>query len=207
MQKRLTQKQVSRIVAEVERMSQRRESEVEVEELQQILEELNLSEDLLDEAVMQVYRKQALDKQKQRNCWIIGGVVAAVLSAAAATFFVQQHWEQALARVKGYNPRIGLRPNDSTSLEEISRKKAPEVFYNVTLEDAPVGKQLELGCNWLNPSREIAYQSGWKTKTINKEVWNTYCRYQFNENVPTGKWIVQMTLGDRVIQGKEFFVK
>lgn len=207
MQKRLTQKQVSLIVAEVERMSQQRESEVEVEELQQILQDLNLPEDLLDEAVMQVYRKQALDKQKQRNRLVIGGVVALMLSAALATFFVQQNWQQALARVKGDNPRIGFRRNDSVNVEEISRQKAPEVFYNVTLQDAPVGKQLELGCNWLNPSREIAHQSSWKTKTINKEVWNTYCRYQFNESVPAGKWIVQMTLGDRVIQGKEFFVK
>ena len=63
MQQRLTPEQVSQIVAEVERLSQRRQSEIEVEELQQILQELNLPDDLLDEAVMQVYRKQALDNQ------------------------------------------------------------------------------------------------------------------------------------------------
>jgi hypothetical protein len=207
MEKRLTQKQVSQIVAEVERLSQRRQSEIEVEELQQILQELNLPDDLLDEAVMQVYRKQALDNQKKRNRWIVGGVMAVVLGAVAATFFVQQQHDSALARIEVYDSRVGFRSNDSTNVKEINRQKTPEVFYNVTLQDAPVGKQVELGCNWLDPQREIAHQSIWKTKTIGKEVWNTYCRYQFKENAPTGNWIVQMTLGDEVIQSKQFVVK
>ena len=206
MQKRLTPKQVSQIVAEVERLSQRRQSEIEVEELQQILRELNLPDDLLDEAVMQVYRKQALDNQKKRNRWIIGGITAVVMGAVAATFVMQQQQQQALKGIS-YDGRLGFRPNDSASLEEIERKNTPEVFYNVTLRDAPVGKQLELGCNWLTPNREIAHQNSWKTKTISKEVWNTYCRYEFSENVPPGKWIVQMTLGDEVLEGMEFFVK
>ncbi|MGF1673961.1 MAG: DUF3859 domain-containing protein [Rivularia sp. (in: cyanobacteria)] len=207
MEKRLTEKQVSQIVAEVERLSQRRQSEIEVEELQQILQELNLPDDLLDEAVMQVYRKQALDKQKKRNRWIIGGVLAVALSAIATTFFVQQQHNSALERIAVYDSRVGLRQNDSASVEEINRQNTPSVFYNVTLQDAPVGKELELGCNWLDPSRQIAHQSNWKTKTISKEVWNTHCRYQFNDNVPTGNWIVQMTLGDEVIISKNFVVK
>ncbi|MEM9926708.1 MAG: DUF3859 domain-containing protein [Cyanobacteria bacterium P01_D01_bin.50] len=207
MQKRLTQKQVSQIVAEVERMSQRRESEIEVEELQQILQELNLPDDLLDEAVMQVYRKQALDKQKKRNRLIIGSIVAVVLSVAVGTFLVQQQNQQALARVRAYDSRIGFKRKDSVSVRVISRENNPEVFYNVTLQDAPVGKQLQLGCNWLSPSRQIAHQNSWKTKTIDKEVWNSYCRYQFSDNLPPGKWIVQMTLGDEVLESKEFFVK
>ncbi|MEO0935310.1 MAG: DUF3859 domain-containing protein, partial [Cyanobacteria bacterium J06641_2] len=94
MQQRLTPKQVSQIVAEVERLSQRRQSEIEVDELQQILRELNLPDDLLDEAVMQVYRKQALDNQKRRNRWIIGGVVAVVIGAIAAAFFMQKQQQQ-----------------------------------------------------------------------------------------------------------------
>lgn len=207
MQKRLTPKQVSQIVAEVDRLSQQRQSEIEVEELQQILQELNLPDDLLDEAVMQVYRKQALDKQKQRNRWIIAGLVAVTLSTVAAIFFVQQQHESALERITGHNPRIGFRHNDSTTVEEINLQNSPEVFYNVTLEDAPVGKQLELGCNWLDPSRQIAHQSNWKTKTITNKIWNTHCRYKFNQNAPTGNWIVQMTLGDEVIISKNFIVK
>ncbi|MDY6898527.1 MAG: DUF3859 domain-containing protein [Cyanobacteriota bacterium] len=207
MQQRLTPKQVSQIVAEVERLSQRRQSEIEVEELQQILRELNLPDDLLDEAVMQVYRKQALDNQKKRNRWIIGGVMAVVLGAVATTFFVQQQQQQALARINVYDSRVGFRRNDSASLQEIDRQKKPEVFYNVTLQDAPLGKQLELGCNWVDPDREIAHQNSWKTKTISKEVWKTHCRYTFKENVPPGNWIVQMTLDDEVITSNKLVVK
>jgi hypothetical protein len=207
MQKRLTQKQVSQIVAEVERLSKRRQSEIELEELQQILNKLNLPDDLLDEAVMQVYRKQAIDKQKKRNSLIIGGVLAVSVSAIAATFFMQQQQQQALEDIDFSNSRVGFRPNDSVNLEEIYRKKTPEVFYNVTLEDAPVGKQVELGCNWVNPSREIEHQNSWKTETINTKLWDTHCRYKFNENVPPGNWMVQMTLGDEVKTSNRFVVK
>ncbi len=206
-QQRLTQKQVSQIVAEVERLSQRRESEIEVEELQQILQELNLSDDLLDEAVMQVYRKQALDKQNQRNRWIIGGVAAVLISAIAAVFFMQQQQEQAFAKIDFDNSRVGFRRNDSVSVEEIDRQKTPEVFYNVTLENAPVGKQVELGCNWVSPNREIAHRNNWKTKVIVSEVWNTHCRYKFNENDATGRWLVQMTLNDEVKTSNPLIVK
>ena len=208
MQKRLTTKQVSQIVAEVERLSQRRQSEIEVEELEQILNELNLPDDLLDEAVMQVYRKQAMDKQKKRNRLIIGGALAVVVSAIFSTFFMQQQQQQALERINVYDSRVGFRRNDdSASLEEINRQSTPEIFYNVTLEDAPVGKQVELGCNWVDPNREIAHQNSWKTKTISKEVWNTHCRYKFKESVPAGNWLVQMTLDDEVITSNKFVVK
>ncbi|MGB3641521.1 MAG: DUF3859 domain-containing protein [Rivularia sp. (in: cyanobacteria)] len=208
MQQRLTQKQVSQIVAEVERLSQRRQSEIEVEELQQILNELNLPDDLLDEAVMQVYRKQAMDKQKKRNRKIIGGVMTVVVSAIAATFFMQQQQQQALERIKVYDSRVSFRHNDdSASVEEINRQNTPEIFYNVTLQDAPVGKQVELGCNWVDSNREIAHQNSWKTKTISKEVWNTHCRYKFKQNVPAGNWLVQMTLDDEVIISNKFVVK
>ncbi len=207
MQKRLTQKQVSQIVAEAERLSQRRQSEIEVEELQQILDELNLPEDLLDEAVMQVYRKQARDKQKKRNRLIIGGVMAVVVSAIATTFFMQQQQQQALERINVYDSRVGFRRNDSASVEEINRQNTPEIFYNVTLQDVPIGEQVELGCNWVDPKREIAHQNTWKTKTVSKEVWNTHCRYKFKENVAAGNWIVQMTLDDEVISSNKFVVK
>jgi hypothetical protein len=207
MQKRLTQKQVSQIVAEVERLSQRRQSEIELEELQQILQELNLPDDLLDEAVMQVYRKQAIDKQKKRNRLIIGSVLAVVVGAIAATFFMQQQQQQALEGITFSQSRIGFRRNDSVSLEEIDRQKNPEVFYNVILEDAPIGEKIELGCNWVNPSREIAHRNIWKTKTINTKLWNTHCRYKFNENVPPGNWMVQMTLNDEVKTSNKFTVK
>ncbi|MBV6623227.1 MAG: DUF3859 domain-containing protein [Rivularia sp. (in: Bacteria)] len=207
MQKRLTTKQVSQIVAEVERLSQRRQSEVEVEELQQILQELNLPDDLLDEAVMQVYRKQALDKEKKRNSLIITGVLTVVVGAIAATFFMQQQHKSALENIDFSQSRVGFRRNDLTSLEEVERQNTPELFYNVTLQNAPVGKQVELGCNWLTPNREIAHKNSWKTKAITTEAWNTHCRYKLKEDDASGNWIVQMTLNDEAKASNKFFVK
>jgi hypothetical protein len=135
-------------------------------------------------------------------------VLALVVGAIAATFFIQQQQQQALERIKVDDSRISFRRNDFANIiEPIERRKAPEVFYNVTLKDVPLGKQIALGCNWFDANREIAHQNSWKTKTINKELWNTHCGYKFNENVPAGNWRVQMTLDDEVIISNSFVVK
>ena len=93
------------------------------------------------------------------------------------------------------------------TLTVVDSQQNPEVFYRVTLQDAPVGKKLSLGCDWINPNGEISHQNSYQTKQINKEVWPTYCRYQFNPSSPVGKWHVEMYLGDRSLSKTEFTVK
>jgi transcriptional regulator of met regulon len=67
MNNRLTQAQLSQIVAEVERLSQRRDDELEPEQVKQILQELSLPPELFDEALVQLRRREALAVQQRRN--------------------------------------------------------------------------------------------------------------------------------------------
>ena len=92
MNNKLTQDQLAQVVAEVERLSQRREAELNREEVNQILQELSLPPDLLDDALVQVERRQALEVQQKRNRWIgisiaavLVGIIAIVTQPAAAT--------------------------------------------------------------------------------------------------------------------------
>jgi hypothetical protein len=82
-----------------------------------------------------------------------------------------------------------------------------EVFYRVTLRDAPLGEKLNLTCDWIDPAGKIFHQSRWETRDTNKAVWDTHCRCQIGAAAPKGKWKVEMKLGDRVLSTQEFNVE
>ncbi|MGD1806543.1 hypothetical protein ACP6PL_14040 [Dapis sp. BLCC M126] len=209
-EERLTQAEFTQLVGEVERLSQLRDEEINREQMQQILQELNLPTDLVDEAMMQLQRREALEAQQKRNKLITVGVVSGLVVVIAASFLWFQTQRQTLKNIYA-NPgqsQLTLETNSGKkTLTVVDSQQNPEVFYRVTLQDAPVGKKLSLGCDWINPNGEISHQNSYQTKQINKEVWPTYCRYQFNPSSPVGKWQVKMYLGDRSISKTEFTVK
>lgn len=203
----LTQEQLAQIIVEVEQLQQRREAELDPEQVKQILQELNLAPELLDEALIQVHRKQALFVQQRRNRRIAFGVVAALVVAIAGTmFFLQQH-NSAIADVQAQQDRITLVKDDSGDLKIISRQTSPEVFYRVTLKDAPLNKKLDLSCDWIDPNNQIVKQNRYQTREINTSVWNTYCSYPLGSTAATGNWKVQMFLEGRQLSDAEFEVK
>ena len=201
---RLTQAQLAQVVAEVERLSQRREAELDREQVKEILQELSLPSDLLDDAMVQMNRQEALLVQQRRNRWIVVGVAAVLVGAiATTTFFIQRH-QQAIARISTAQNRVTLGEDNGSSLATINRQASPEVYYRTTLQDAPLGEKLSLGCDWIDPSGQVTHQNRWQTRSIDKEVWPTYCRYQFNLGAATGRWKVQMFLGSRTLSTNSF---
>jgi hypothetical protein len=207
MNNRLTQAQLSQIVGEVERLSQRRDDELDPEQVKQILQELSLPPELLDEALVQIRRREALAVRQQRNRWIAGGVIASlVVAIAGTTVFIQQN-QQAIARVSSAQSQIALTQDGSSTLKEVNRQASPLIYYRVTLKDAPIGKKLSLSCDWIDPSGQVVHQNRWETQTINKAVWSTHCRYQFSPSASPGNWKVQMSLGERTLSTTSFTVK
>ncbi|MBD2776944.1 DUF3859 domain-containing protein [Iningainema tapete] len=207
MVQRLNQEQLGQIVAEVERLQQRQEAELDLEQVKQILQELNLSPELLDEALIQLHRRQVLEVQQRRNRKIALGAIAALVVATAGTvFFIQQH-NSTIGRVFAIQDRITLSQDDGGNLNSVDRQSNPEIFYRVTLKDAPVGKKLDLSCNWLAPNGQIVKQNRYQTNEINTSVWNTHCRNTIGSGAPTGNWQVRMFNGDRQLSDAEFQVK
>jgi hypothetical protein len=70
----------------------------------------------------------------------------------------------------------------------IDRQANQEVFYRVTLANAPFGQKLSLSCNWVDPNGNIVHQNNYQTKEIKTLIWNTFCRYTIGSSAPTGKW-------------------
>jgi hypothetical protein len=207
MENQLTQDQLAKVVAEVEQLSQSRESEVDREQVKEILQELNLSSDLLDEALVQVHRREALAVQQRRNQWIIGGVVLALIGAITTATLSIQNRQSVIANLSASQSRITLATDNGGNLATIERQTSPEVFYRITLQEAPIGEKLSLKCDWIDPTGQIAHQNRWETRQIDNTVWSTHCRYQFGSAAPSGTWKVQMSLGDHVLSTTTFVVK
>ncbi|MBD2388031.1 DUF3859 domain-containing protein [Cylindrospermum sp. FACHB-282] len=207
MTQRLTQKQLTQIIAEVQGLQIRREGELDQEQVKEILQELNLPPELLDEALIQLRRRQGLEVKQRRSIWLISVVVAGLVVAIASTIYFNQQRTAVLSRVSTQRDRISLISDDGSSLKAISRQTNPEVFYRVTLKDAPIGQKLSLSCMWIDPTGQIVKENTYQTREINTNVWDTHCRYRINSAAPVGDWTVKMFLEGRMISDETFEVK
>lgn len=205
MQKRLSQDQLVKIVGEVERLSQRQQEELEPEQVQQILRELNLPPELLDEAMLQLQRREALAVETHRKRWIIAGVLTVLaVSIAGVGLFMQQR-QQAIARVSAQEDRITLLQDTGSPLFTVTRPA--DVYYRVLLKDAPQHERLALACNWISPSGQIAKQNRYQTQSIDRSLWPTHCHFPIGTAAAAGTWKVEMLLEDRPISDATFEVR
>lgn len=204
MEQRLTTQQLEQIVGEVGRLAHRQQSELDRTQVQEILQELNLPPELLDEAMIQVQRKEALARERKRNTGIaIAGITAAVIMFAGTSLFFQNQTAK-LSKITTSQDRVTLIQSDENSTTIV---KGSEISYQVTLKDAPINQRLNLTCNWLDPQGQITHTNRYDTKNITTSIWNTQCRYQVPTNAATGVWKVQMLAGDRLLKQSPFEVK
>ncbi|MBD2628783.1 DUF3859 domain-containing protein [Trichormus variabilis] len=206
MNQRLTQEQLNQIIAEVQGLQLRQEAELDQQQVKDILQELNLAPELLDEALIQLGRRQALEVQQRRNKLIGFGVAGAVILGIALTIFFNQQQGSLLANVSAQQDRITLESNNG-NLKNVSRQSNSELFYRVTLKDAPIGKKLDLSCNWIDPSGQVVKQNNYQTREVKTSVWDTFCRYTINYTATAGNWKVEMFLDNRKISDETFVVQ
>ncbi|MBD2692199.1 DUF3859 domain-containing protein [Anabaena catenula] len=206
MNQRLTQEQLNQIIAEVQGLQLRQEAELDQQQVKDILQELNLAPELLDEALIQLGRRQALEVQQRRNKLIGFGVAGAVILGIALTIFFHQQQGSLLANVSAQQDRITLESNNG-NLKNVSRQSNAELFYRVTLKDAPIGKKLDLSCNWIDPSGQLVKQNNYQTREVTTSVWDTFCRYTINSTATAGNWKVEMFLDGRKISDETFVLQ
>ncbi len=203
---RLSQTQLSQIVAEVERLATAQAEEIDREQMQVILKELNLPPELLDEAIIQVQRREALAAQKRRTQTLIIGVVAGLIVLVGGTTWWLQQTQRIYQQV-GTKPddRVALVGDEGGNLTTVTRPA--EVVYHVTLTNAPVGKKLNLACNWVTLGDQIVKQNRYQTQEITAPDWNTHCKMAIGQASPPGNWKVKLFLNDRPIAEHSFEVK
>jgi hypothetical protein len=207
MEPQLTRSQLDQVIAEAQRLTDYRQDQLlDPEQVRDILQELNLPPDVLEDALTQVHRKQALAQQtRQRKR--LAGVVGAVLVVAIAipTLLFWQN-RQELGQVSAQQDRITLAQETQT-VKNVDRQGNPDVYYRVTLKDAPIGKKLALSCDWVDPSGQVVKQNRFETQPVTTAVWATHCRYRMGSATPTGTWTVKMFLDGRPLDNATFDVK
>jgi hypothetical protein len=218
----LTESQVARVVAEVSRQAQLRELDererLDRAQVVQILEELNLPVELLDPAMRELERheaeaaeraryEQAMAERRRRRLLLVGSVLAVLLVLILLGGLFVQRRSQALAAVEAVGAgRITRATDDGGNLGVVSREGG-EIFYRVTLGGVPLNENLSLRCNWINPEGRVVRQNSWETRTTDREVWATSCRYAVGAAAQPGVWSVEMLLGDRVLSRTDFRVE
>jgi hypothetical protein len=204
MEQRLTTQQLERIVGEVGRLADRQQAELDRSEVQKILEELNLPPELLDEAIIQVQRKEALARQQQLTKRVILASIITVIIIVVGTGLFWQNRSGLIAKVTASQDRITLATDNSANLQAV--RTGSDLVYRTTLNNAPVGEKLNITCNWLDSAGKIAHINRYETKNITTPIWNTQCRYQLPISATNGRWQVEIRLGDRVLQQAPFDV-
>ncbi|MDJ0705827.1 MAG: DUF3859 domain-containing protein [Leptolyngbyaceae cyanobacterium MO_188.B28] len=205
MTKRLTDDELKRLIAEVDRLARSREAELDREQVEDILNELGLPSELLDDALMQLRRQEVAAAQTRRRNQIVAAVCVVVFVGLALTFFGQWRQWQVQSRVGAIQDQLTLA--DGSPIALINRQEGQEVFYQVTLENAPVGRRLPLACNWFNPSGQIVRQNTYHTQVISTPVWRTHCKHRIGFSADPGDWAVEMYLGKRPLDSQTFKVE
>lgn len=205
---RLTDEQLTKLVAEATRLSER--DELDREQIEQVLVDLDLSPDLLDDALTQMKRREALGVQsKRRRRWRWLGVAGALVVGGAIALSIsnQRQYHQALTQVGTVQERVTLSQDARGQVRLVNRQDNPDVVYRVTLSDAPVDHRLSLSCQWTTPEGQVVRENRYQTRRITTPVWDTHCHYQLGSASPDGTWTVEMFLGDRSISRSTFEVQ
>ena len=199
-------KTLEKLIAEVDRAAQRRQENLDRAEVQAILEDLNLPPELLDEAMEQLGRREALERERKRNFRIAIAVGIVVLSVIGAVAFSHYNRQQALAKIETVRDRLTLQQDKGNNLDTISLDNSPLVYYRVTLKNVPTGQRLNLECYWIDPDGKIVQQNNYRTnEVIDQSVWNTHCKNQFGSASQTGTWEVKMRLDNGKELARETF--
>lgn len=207
MEKKLTAEQLQQVIAQVQELSEIEQAEISRQEVREILQELNLPADLLDEAIMQLQRRNILAVQQKRQKQIFILVATILAGTIGLGLFFQQKYQHSLAQVTAGENRLTLATDDGRDITLVEKKSPPKLYYRVTLQDAPVNQRLTINCDWLDPNSNIVHENRYQTKKIDRQVWPTYCFYQLDNNAPSGNWQVKMKLGERVLSTDNFVVK
>ena len=112
-----------------------------------------------------------------------------------------------LGRVEKRESRLSLAQDDGGHLTWVERTGSPDLYYRVTLAAAPLGAELSLTCDWIDPSGRVVHQNRYRTLTIDKPVWPTHCHHLIGPAAAAGRWTVRMSLEGRSLDALSFDVR
>ncbi|MBW4528348.1 MAG: DUF3859 domain-containing protein [Phormidium tanganyikae FI6-MK23] len=202
----LTQNQLAQIVAEVDRFSQQDDAELDDAQIKQILENLNLPSNLLEDAIAQLRKRQSLAQQQQRHKIVISTIAIMIAGLITTIAVVYQKQQNKIDRISAIQDNVTLQ-NPVKSVTQFDRQKDTQIFYRVTLKNAPINDRLIISCRWTDSTGQTVHQSRSQTQEITRSPWTTFCNAPLTPQSQIGTWKVRMSVEERSISDRTFVVK
>ncbi len=205
MQDKLSEKELIRLVEEVSKLDLERKQMLDKSQVSQILKEMDLSDDLLDEAMVRLDEKRAVEKKKRIVFSVTAAVAAVAIIALSSTLWMSSNYAGQLAKVTAADTRITTEVQSSADLSVVTAGNGT-IFAQVTLHDVPLGTRLPMRVEWIDPSGTVFRENTWQTKPTDKQTWQTHAKVDLPTSVAKGDWVAKFLLGDRIVATKTFVV-
>lgn len=200
----LTQDQFARIVAEVDRLQDG--TDLDDAQLQQILQNLNLPNDLLEDAIAQLRQRQLRVQRQQRHKIVISTIAIMIAGLITTIAVVHQRQQNKIARIAAIQNSVTTQ-NSPKPVAQFDRQKETQMLYRVTLKDVPVRDRLMISCRWNDPTGQTVHQSRAQTQEITRSPWTVLCNAPLTPQSQTGTWQVKMSVEERPLSDRTFVVK
>ena len=110
------------------------------------------------------------------------------------------------SRISGDQDRITRAIDDGGNLGKVVRD-GEDVVYHVVLRDVPINERLSLSCKWIDPGGRVFHENNWETRLTDKSTWPTFARCKIGSAAEAGTWMVELSLGGRVLKSTSFQVE
>lgn len=206
MSRKLSQEELQKVIAEVTRLVEKKEQNLDRQEVVKILDELNLPSELLDEAMTEISRRE-IKQRAQRKGVVIAVAVAAVV-AAACFFFISTASVRntEMGKIQATSARLTSAVDDGSDTTTV-HTDGKEIFLRITLQNVPLNERLSMRTDWIDPAGKVFKQNSWQTKPTTATVWETHSKVVIGDAANRGDWLVRVFLGDRFLTEKKFKVE
>lgn len=194
------------VVEEAAHLAEDRARTLDRQRVAEVLAEVDLPADLVDEAHDRVLAKRAEARDRNRKRILLGTLAAGTLAFGLAVGAWSMERAALVGKVNAQSAQITLGDKGPapTAFRAADR---PDVYYTVTLANAPTGQTLDVRCDYRDPSGSVARQITYTTKTIKTPVWDTHCHYVLPATAPAGAWSVEMTVENKTLRRERFTVE
>ncbi|MER3435043.1 MAG: DUF3859 domain-containing protein [Leptolyngbya sp. ERB_1_1] len=202
----LTQAQFAQIAAEVDRLSQQDDVELDDEQVQQILQNLDLPDDLLEDAIAQLHQRRSRIQEQQRHRIVISTIAIMIFGLLTTMAVVYQKQQNRIAQIAAIQDSLTSQKS-AKPVTQFDRQKDSQIFYRVTLKNVPINDRLMIRCRWSDSTNQIVHQSRNQTQEITRSPWTTACSTPLTAQSQAGTWSVKMSVEERPISDQTFIVK
>ena len=206
---RLPEDDLPDVVEEAAHLADERGRTLGRAQVAEVLAEVDLPADLVDEAHDRVLAKRAEARDRKRKRVLLGTLLTGTLAFGLAVAVWSSGRAATMANITAQSGQLSLgAPAEGGRATSAFRAvDRPDVFYTVTLTNAPTGQTLDVRCDYRDPSGSVARQITYTTKTIKTPVWETHGHYVLPAAAPAGAWSVEMTVENNALRREQFHVE